>query len=151
MKNILRYNGRHKLYFGGGLPQLNPLSSRYSGKEFDIYEPLWLFLLRKRLFCFAGRQRCPDRGEISSTVFKYHDDREFPDSWNYGADGNRTCSYCGSIHPDDLEKILELSKTDSRYGVEGTTKSYKCYVRQPNVRNAGEGAIKFYGWHAHSI
>jgi hypothetical protein len=29
-----------------------------------------------------------------------------------------------------------------------TDKRYKVYVRQPNVMNASQGAIKFYSWHA---
>lgn len=44
--------------------------------------------------------------------------------------------------------ICRKTIVDERYGVEGTTKSYKVYVRQPGVRNAGEGAIKFYMYHA---
>lgn len=64
-----------------------------------------------------------------------------------GPDGNRTCSYCGSIHADDLMEICRKTLVDERYGVEGTDKSYKVYVRQPGVRNASEGAIKFYKVH----
>lgn len=71
-----------------------------------------------------------------------------PDTWDYGPDGNRTCSYCGSIHFEDLMKICRKALTDERYGIEGTTKSYKVYVNQPGVRNASEGAIKFYMHHA---
>lgn len=63
---------------------------------------------------------------------------------------DRVCSYCGSIHPDDL---LELIK---KYGfgiIGGTTKGYKWYVgmnsnvSRPNIPNAGFGAIKYYRWH----
>jgi hypothetical protein len=71
-----------------------------------------------------------------------------PDAWEWGPDGNRTCSYCGSIHFDDLMKICRLVPSDERYGVEGTDKLYKVYVRQPGVRNAAEGAIKFYKQHS---
>lgn len=71
-----------------------------------------------------------------------------PDTWDWGPDGNRTCSYCGSIHPEDLLKICRLVLTDERYEIEGTTKSYKLYIKQPGVRNASEGAIKFYMQHA---
>ena len=100
-------------------------------------EPLWMFRLRQRLFCFSGRQRCGDRGP----------GEEMPDTWDLGMDGNRTCSFCGSIHPDDLMAICRKTLVDARYGVEGSTKAYKVYVRQPGVRNAGEGAIKFYKCH----
>lgn len=44
-------------------------------------------------------------------------------------------------------KICAKVVNDARYGIEGTDKNYKIYVRQPDVRNAGEGAIKFYICH----
>lgn len=144
---ILRYNARHTLWFprDGKLPQLNPIcsSTRSKSGKRTIYlgEPLWLFRLRQRLFCFAGRQWCGNRGPVGGWL---------PDTWDHGPDGNRTCSYCGSIHPDDLMAICRKTIVDERYGVEGTTKNYKVYVRQPGVRNAGEGAIKFYMHHAPS-
>lgn len=152
MKKFLRYNSTHRLFFAGDwkLPKLNPIVSfthtKNGKRTWGIGEPLWLFLLRQRLFSFAGKQRCPDRGEFS--VFKYQDDSEFPDRWDLGPDDNRTCSYCGSIHSDDLIKIAQLTLEDGRYGIEGTTKSYKFYIKQPGVRNASEGAIKFYMIHA---
>lgn len=147
MNRLLHYASRHHIFFPRGFegkfwPQLNPYCSSSHGagrkRTWRIYEPLWMFRLRKRLFCFAGHHVCPENSG------RYGDK---PDSWYIGMDGNRTCSYCGSIHVDDLEKIIEKSKTDPRYGVSGTTKCYKVYVQQPNVKNAGEGAIKFYGWH----
>jgi hypothetical protein len=103
---------------------------------------LWRF--RQRLFAFRGRQLCPRRYES----WQGKTGEKFPDTWDLGPDGNRTCSYCGSIHPDDLAVIIQKSKTDSRYAIEETDKNYKVYIRQPNVRNAGEGAIKFYRQHA---
>ncbi|SHG91360.1 hypothetical protein [Bradyrhizobium erythrophlei] len=144
MKRLLRYNSRHMLHFPGDgkMPQLNPLSyssqSKSGKRTKSLHEPLRMFRLRQRLFCFAGRQRCGERGEGAST----------PDTWDLGPDDNRTCSHCGSIHPDDLMEICRKTLVDDRYGIEGTTKSYKVYVRQPGVRNASEGAIKFYKWHA---
>lgn len=140
MKNFLRYNSRHHLYFDRihWLPELNPISSRYSSKgEFMVYEPLWLFRLRQRIFAHAGKQRCGDRGQGS----------EMPDTWDWGPDDNRTCSYCGSIHPEDFVKVARRALGDERYEIEGTMKSYKYYIRQPGVRNASEGAIKFYTMH----
>jgi hypothetical protein len=155
LKSFLRHNSRHCVWFPRGYenrwwPQLNPISSCSHGKNrkrtFYLYEPLRLFRLRQRLFCFAGRQRCGRRDD--PFAFNYKDTALPPDTWDYGPDGNRTCSYCGSIHPDDLMAICRKTLTDDRYGIEGTTKSYKVYVRQPGVRNAGEGAIKFYMQHA---
>ena len=148
MNKFLRYNARHSLFFPRGFdgkvwPQLNPIMSSSHGKDrkktWRFSEPLWVYQLRQRVFCFAGAQRCPSRADNGTSL---------PDSWDFGPDGNRTCSFCGSIHPEDALVIIEKSKTDDRYGMEGSTKSYKAYVRQPGVRNAGEGAIKYYGWHA---
>lgn len=62
---------------------------------------------------------------------------------------DRTCSYCGSMHPDDLFAAIEAGSE-----VGPTDKSYKVYVDipnpkagQPSVRssanfNAGKGFIK---------
>ncbi len=151
MRRFLRYNARHSLWFPRGwggqwLPRLNPLVSSSHNDQgrrtLTLDEPLWLFRLRQ-WFNVTGRHRC---GRRLDPVFDA-DHREFPDTWDLGPDGNRTCSYCGSIHPDDLMVICAKTLTDRRYGVEGTDKSYKLYVRQPGVRNAGQGAIKFYQCH----
>lgn len=148
MKKFFRYNSRHRLYFPGqwALPQLNPTYSRShneaTGKRtWSIDEPLWLYRLRQHLFANAGAHWCPSRGVNARR------DQPLPDLWSYGPDDNRTCSYCGSIHFEDLMRICKKTFSDPGYGVEGTTKSYKVYVKQPNVRNASEGAIKFYMHH----
>ncbi len=154
LRHLLRYNSRHCLWFprDGKLPQLNPICSSShsrSGKRTACaYEPIWLWRLRQRLFAFGGRQRCGRRIENPVISHSFGGDKALPDTWDFGPDGNRTCSYCGSIHPDDLMAICRKVLTDDRYSIEGTTKSYKVYVRQPGVRNASEGAIKFYKQHA---
>lgn len=137
IKSFLRYNGRHNLYFPGdwALPQLNPIMS-YShtkaGKRTKtLHEPYRLYLLRRRWFARGGVADCNGA----------------KGTWNYGPDGYRTCSYCGSIHYEDLLDICRKALTHERYGVSGTDKGYKFYVQQPKVRNAGEGAIKFYTNH----
>jgi hypothetical protein len=151
--SFLRHNSRHTVWLprDGRLPQLNPICSSSHNKngKRTVYltEPLRLFRLRQRVFCFAGRHRCGRRDD--TFAFPAGERRGvLPDTWDIGPDGNRTCSYCGSIHADDLMKICRKAIDDERYAVEGTTKSYKVYVRQPGVRNAGEGAIKFYMHHA---
>lgn len=157
MMKFLRCNSRLHFYWclGGGRdnrkmgrPHINPISSVYGAgiKNISIHESLWMFRLRQRLFSFAGRQRCGRRNE------NWHGqtDNPLPDTWDLGPDGNRTCSYCGSIHSEDLMKICRLSLEDEGYSIDGTDKSYKVYVRQPGVRNASEGAIKFYMHHAPS-
>ena len=150
MRKLLLYSGRHHLFVprDGSVPRLNPLSTsshnRAGTRTISLHEPLWLFRLRQRLFAFRGRQRCPRRDE----GWQGESSERLPDTWDIGPDRNRTCSYCGSIHPDDLDVIIQKARTDARYGIEGTTKGYKVYIRQPGVRNAGEGAIKFYRQHA---
>lgn len=63
--------------------------------------------------------QCPRRvedGTYGASVFKF--DRD--DSWR--PDG--TCSYCGSIDPDDLMERLEAGTVQ----IGATDKSYKIYV-----------------------
>lgn len=70
-----------------------------------------------------------------------------PDRWQFvGRD--RTCTYCGSLHPEDLEKIcVEAAKADSQAEVSRTDKNYKLYARWAETSNAMDGGIKFYVWH----
>lgn len=151
LRAFLRYGTRHSLYFSRDhwLPRLDPLCSSShskSGKRtWNIEEPRWAYRLRQRWFCQAGRQRCGRRDDV---FVRQANRNQLPDTWDWMPDGNRTCSFCGSIHPDDLMAICKKALTDERYSVEGTTKSYKVYLRQPGVRNASEGAIKFYMHHA---
>lgn len=156
MKKLLRYNGRHRIFFPRGfegktLPQLNPICSSSHGakgkRTWSLNEPSWLYRLRRHAFCHAGYQRCPRRGEsMNPNAFNGH--LPTPDRWDIGPDGFRTCSYCGSLHWDDFMQIVRIATKDDRYRVEPSTKRYKIYVSQPDVRNASEGAIKFYTAHA---
>lgn len=72
----------------------------------------------------ATEHRCPRRVEspIADRTFKG------PDRWER-RDGVRRCSYCGSMHPEDLFMAIgdrvELGPTD---------KSYKVYVHLPNPK-----------------
>lgn len=150
MKSFLRYNSRHHWFMSRdrGL-LLNPTSYSTSEEAWSAHEPLWMFRLRQRWFAFAGYHRCPERGSNplgQSPAFDGH--KPNPDTWDVGPDGNRTCSFCGSIHFDDLMKVARKVPDDARYALDGTTKGYKIYVRQPGVMNASQGAIKFYSWHA---
>ena len=84
-------------------------------------------------------------------------DRSFPgpDHWErFKTNGNRVCSYCGSLHPDDMFALVAAcvaAPEDAEYGtvpeIEPSDKVYKVYVHQPGVRNAMEGGIKFYMQH----
>lgn len=145
LNSVLHRNSLNTLYFSrnGLLPELNPTvlhSHSKTGKRtvrFD--EPQLLFRLRRYIFCYSGKHLCKARSESAT--------RGSPDVWFVGPDGYRTCSYCGSIHFDDLLTICSKTITNPNYGVEATSKNYKFYVKQPNVRNACEGATKFYQYH----
>lgn len=77
------------------------------------------------------------------------------DRWEkFKSNGNRVCSYCGSLHPDDLFELVRQSANAPEDAARGTVvdiepsdKGYKIYVQQPGVRNAHEGGIKFYTQH----
>lgn len=68
--------------------------------------------------------------------------KENLDRWErVGAD--RACSFCGSMHPDDLNVALD----DENTGIGISDKRYKVYIQRPTVSNAKEGAIEYYTWH----
>ncbi|WP_299671653.1 hypothetical protein [uncultured Roseobacter sp.] len=56
---------------------------------------------------------------------------------------DRTCSFCGSMHPDDfMEAMREAVDPEIPTYIDQTTKYYKRYVCKP------DGALrKFYLWH----
>jgi len=55
----------------------------------------------------------------------------------------RVCSYCHSMHPDDLVEALRAGEAKFNW----SDKRYKAYVELPGVPNASHGPIKFYTWH----
>jgi hypothetical protein len=77
------------------------------------------------------------------------------DRWQkFKSNGNRICSFCGSLHPDDMFELVrqcidapEDAEFNSVVEIEQSDKPYKIYIRQPGVRNAMEGGIKFYTHH----
>lgn len=88
------------------------------------------------------RQTCPRRiGEIGPWEYKPGLDR-----WlTVGED--RVCSFCGSMHPADFEQFLQRVIEDPECRLTPSTKTYKIYIDRPRVRNAGDGAIKYYQQH----
>lgn len=69
--------------------------------------------------------------------------------WRTEDNGDRTCSYCGSLHPDDFLDIMQrYAAGEEGYTFSLTDKSYKVYAKRPGVVNASMGGIKFYGAHA---
>lgn len=77
------------------------------------------------------------------------------DRWQkFKSNGNRVCSFCGSLHFDDFFEIVkavanlpEAALYSKGARIEPSDKAYKIYVHQPGVRNAMEGGIKFYTHH----
>ena len=67
------------------------------------------------------------------------------DHWR-GDEPNRTCSYCGSMHPADFEAAVRASanKSDPTHVTPAIGKTYKWYARGPKIEDPG----KFYTWHA---
>lgn len=99
---------------------------------------------------------CGRRSDTYPGGFPVHPDRaEQRDHWQrFKSNGNRVCSYCGSLHPDDMFALVKASAeaaADADYRsvveVEPSDKGYKIYIHQPGVRNAMEGGIKFYTQH----
>ncbi len=80
---------------------------------------------------------CPRRGELPP-----HAQMPTQDVWRLvGPD--RVCSFCGSIHPEDLRALLP-NVDGMQTHLEVADRRHKVYIRRPGIRNAGEGAIKFY-------
>jgi hypothetical protein len=68
--------------------------------------------------------------------------KENLDEWEIiGKD--KICSFCGSLHP---ESVLEIVKEFGKETIE-IAKSYKWYVKRPDVPNASFGGIKYYRDH----
>ena len=89
---------------------------------------------------------CPD-GPGPNSPFKAPLNGEM--TWNVRPNGDRTCSYCGSLHPDDFLDIMQrYAAGEEGYSFSLTDKSYKVYAKRANVTNALDGGIKFYGAHA---
>ena len=85
------------------------------------------------------RQLCPDHAS-QPLMFKgsiINKDSK-PDRWDKDEHGIRSCSFCGSIHPDDL---IELFKKNGFGIIERSDKSYKWYI------HIKEGRYKYYRSH----
>lgn len=61
---------------------------------------------------------------------------------------DRTCSFCGSMHPQDFMAFLQrvIDEGDD-VRLERSDKRYKIYLHRPGISNAFDGAIKFYTQH----
>lgn len=85
---------------------------------------------------------CPRRGEgPAGAMFPG------PDRWRE-VGNDRTCSFCGSCHPDDFLAVCkEAADPASPTRVSMSDKRYKIYLYREGVSNASDGAIKFYVMH----
>lgn len=66
------------------------------------------------------------------------------DFWKIKPNGDKVCSFCGSLSPDNVLAIIE------KHGVgciEVSDKNYKWYISQPKIGNALEGGTKYYRHH----
>lgn len=90
------------------------------------------------------KQTCPRRQEGGP----WDPGFEGVDTWQIAPNGDRTCSFCGSLHPEDYVAIVKDYVADVP-GVQFDTsnKGYKRYARRAGISNAGQGGIKFYGAH----
>ena len=88
------------------------------------------------------KQHCPRSGEM----FQHPDGGE--SEWRYIRDDDvLTCSYCGSIHPDEF-----MAQVRSGSPIGATDKSYKAYVEEMSSREPVrmDHAPKFYYQHLSS-
>lgn len=111
---------------------------------------------RDRVETLPEPMTCGRRFDMFAGVMPVHRDRDpGQDRWEkFKTNGNRVCSFCGSLHPDDFFALVKAAADagpDADYmevvRIEPSDKQYKVYVHQPGVRNAMEGGIKFYMQH----
>lgn len=84
------------------------------------------------------KHTCPRRSELFSVGSGVWGE----DTWRKGTsfsgheknDNFRSCSYCGSIHPDDFMRVI----VDDGWIVEPTDKSYKAYLARPFTQEERE-------------
>lgn len=83
------------------------------------------------------RHLCPRRSEGGPGPQLSTDDK-----WEK-LGGDRVCSYCGSLHPDDM---LARMKEKGLAAIDPSNKGYKWYLKD-GAMNARLGAIKYYRMH----
>ena len=60
--------------------------------------------------------------------------------WEGPGEHPRTCSYCGSVHPEDVIKLIEQG-----WEIHPSTKSYKWYIELPGTADHQAGFLKAIG------
>ena len=102
----------------------------------------------------CGR-RVEDGMDREDSPFRHVKPGKGLDFWQkFKTNGDRVCSYCGSLHPEDFFAFVKQSgeagpdaPRNAQPEIEPSTKGYKIYVHRQGVRNAHEGGIKFYTHH----
>ena len=83
---------------------------------------------------------CPSRS---------HTPGEHPDAdtWAARLNGDRVCSFCGSLHPEDAVAVMcEFADTgEGRFCTSDDARKF--YLNRTGVRSADDGGIKFHTWH----
>lgn len=93
-----------------------------------------------------ARHNCPlaisDAGEN-----RYSKDGK--SGWRVEPNGDYSCDYCGSLHPEQFVSFLDTVITDPNIAIrcELNDRREKVYIERPGIKNAGDGAIKFYLLH----
>lgn len=98
---------------------------------------------------------CPRRAENGMHIAggPLRDSGPGLDRWEkFKSNGDRVCSYCGSLHWEDFKLMVKASAEGSEddlecLRIEPSDKSYKIYVHRESVHNAHDGGIKFYTPH----
>lgn len=85
---------------------------------------------------------CPFNNSGEGKVFVYSD-MKF--RWLREPNGDKTCEYCGSWHPDEFLKFVnKIILTQGEIGrIELNDNKDKVYIYREKVSDAHEGAIKF--------
>jgi len=74
------------------------------------------------------------------------------DIWTTRPNGDRTCSLCGSLHPDDFKRILtEAADIRSFTWIDASRDGLMWPVHRPDILNGAMGGLRFFNWHSPSI
>jgi hypothetical protein len=94
------------------------------------------------------RHRCTNRPPVGTRHHPHASDDPTPDTWDVRPNGDRVCSHCTSMHPDDFAALALKACGDAAYGIEYTQFPWRLSVFQPGVDSDSEGAKRFHRWHA---
>jgi hypothetical protein len=109
--------------------------------------PWWIYRpMRRTAELLSERQTCPRR----MREWGPWERKDGLDRWSLHYNGDRTCSFCGSWDPAQFIAfcdVIATAGTTAPGSVDYIRQKGKLYVHRPGIRNAGEGAIKFYCAH----